>query len=83
MGIKMKKKKLSLPIPLPEFVVLAKEAGLTFLPTDEEIWMRAAHLDWEHRDPVDRAIVATAQKKDLPLLTEDRAIREFYAGAVW
>jgi len=39
--------------------------------------IRSVSLDWEHRDPADRVIVATALQQGVPLLTKDAAIRGF------
>jgi len=41
--------------------------------TAEDV-LRAASLDWEHKDLFDRLIVATALRLDCPLLTRDGAI---------
>ena len=49
----------------------AATVGLTVLPVTVDIALRAAFLDWEHRDPCDRHIVATAAEHKLPLLTID------------
>jgi PIN domain nuclease of toxin-antitoxin system len=40
----------------------------------------AGSLDWDHRDPFDRMIVAQAARNNLVLVTRDIAIRE-YTGA--
>jgi len=40
-------------------------------------------LEWDHRDPVDRTIVATAKKRRLPIITKDQRIRRFYKRTVW
>ena len=50
-----------------------------------DLWMALAELDWEHRDPADRLIAATALKHGVPVLTKDR---KFHASdspveAVW
>ncbi len=44
---------------------------------EPEILVQAARLDWSHRDPVDRMIVATALHHRLPVITRDRTIRSF------
>ncbi len=49
-------------------------AGLHHLDLNRDEILHAAALDWAHRDPFDRLIVATARRMDLPLLTKDRAI---------
>lgn len=49
-------------------------------PLTPEIAMLTARLDWDHRDPADRMIVATARIYDAPLLTADRAILQYAAA---
>lgn len=39
------------------------------------LWIQSLALDWEHRDPADRVIVATALHRGVPLVTKDEAIR--------
>lgn len=50
---------------------------------DEALAVAGALLDWHHRDPADRWITALAQDHGAPLVTSDRAIRDFYAQTVW
>ncbi len=40
-------------------------------------------LDWEHRDPADRAIVSTAMLLNAPLIATDRKIAAFYERTLW
>jgi PIN domain nuclease of toxin-antitoxin system len=40
-------------------------------------------LEWEHRDPADRTIVATARHFGCPLVTPDARILAFYPRAIW
>ena len=60
-----------------------KVSGLEIIPVDEMIWMENIHLDWLHRDPVDRTIVATARLRGIPILTKDAIIRDFYPDQGW
>ncbi len=47
------------------------------IPAAVSVWVRNLELEWEHRDPADRTIVATALILGLPLLTKDDAIRSY------
>ena len=58
----------------PQEWLEAAIAGLVVLPVTPAIAIRAAALDWNHRDPCDRHIVATAAEHKLPLLTIDEKI---------
>jgi PIN domain nuclease of toxin-antitoxin system len=41
------------------------------------IWLENLRLDWSHRDPADRTIVATARIKSLALISKDEQIHKF------
>ena len=74
------------PSPNPAKVALfLEESGLpyTLVPVDTRVWLGVLALAWEHRDPADRVIVATAQLDGLPLVSSDAAIAQFYAKTVW
>ena len=77
-GIKIKKGKLDLGISAANFTDRLKRTGLVHIvPVDETIWLRNLELAWDHRDSSDRTIVATAQIKNVPVLTKDKTIRQF------
>ena len=59
--------------------------GLTFVPVDNRIALRAVQLDgFPHRDPADRIIVATALGLGATLVTADERIREYRAvRTIW
>ncbi len=46
------------------------------LPATSRHLARAGALDWPHRDPFDRILVAQAQLEGLTLITKDAAIRD-------
>lgn len=78
LGVKIKNGKLDLGMPLAEFTRRLQLSGVVELvPVDTAILLRTANLAWEHRDPADRVLVATAQEKGLPILTRDEAVRAF------
>jgi PIN domain nuclease of toxin-antitoxin system len=84
LGIKIKKKKLEIPISLETYVDKLNELKtLEIIAVDENIWLKNLALDWAHPDPADRTIVATAEIKGVPIITKDNKIREFYLNSIW
>ena len=83
-GIKVSKGRLSIPIPVREYAERLQLADrVEVLPVNTETWLTNLELQWEHRDPADRSIVATALLKSCPLVTSDMMIRAFYPQSVW
>ena len=78
LGIKVQRGQLELPISVEELARRIEGGGIVELvPVDTTTWLRTLSLDWEHRDPADRVIVATAQLKQVPILTKDRVMHAF------
>jgi PIN domain nuclease of toxin-antitoxin system len=83
-GTKQRKGKLTLPGTIREFASFLHQVDrLDILPVDDAIWIASVELEWEHRDPADRVIVATAQHLGARLITSDELIRAFYPRALW
>ena len=83
-GIKVKRKRLFIPVSLQEFTdKLETIDRVDILPVDVLTWIKNIELDWDHRDPADRTIVATASLHACPLVTSDSAIRAFYSQTIW
>lgn len=83
-GIKVKRGKLGIPISVREYAQRLKGVDrVEIVPVDEFTWIDSIDLEWEHRDPADRVMVATAKRFGCPLLTSDAAILRFYARSVW
>jgi PIN domain nuclease of toxin-antitoxin system len=55
--------------------------GFTILPVSAPIAWAAAAFAWDHRDPCDRHILATAAAWSLPLITLDPKIVAFAPNA--
>ena len=55
---------------------------VTTVAVDVEAFLAAVDLDWAHRDPADRLIVALTQSKNARLVTCDRTIAAFYPRCV-
>ncbi len=82
--IKQKKGTLEIRESLAGYVDRLKSLGcIEIVPVDEQIWLENIQLDWDHSDPADRTIVATALTKNLAILTKDQIILDFYPKAVW
>lgn len=62
--------------PLVEgWAAARRRIGAETLPVLEHHALLAGTLDWEHRDPFDRMLVAQALSEGLTLLTADRAVQ--------
>ena len=83
-GLKVKRGKLDLPVSIREFTEnLERTDRLEILSVDVPTWIQNLELVWDHRDPADRTIVATAVLNDCPLVTSDATILDFYSRAIW
>ena len=83
-GIKIKKGTLNIGEDLEDYVGRLKRLGsVEMIPVDEDIWIKNLSLDWPHRDPVDRTVVATAMLRKIPIVTKDRLIKDFYPEVIW
>jgi PIN domain nuclease of toxin-antitoxin system len=83
-GIKVKHGKLDIGMDWRRYFDLVTEiANLTIVPVTERIWRENLELEWDHADPADRSIVATARLYDDALLTADAEIRAFYPKCRW
>ena len=83
-GIKVNKGRLSIPVPVREFAERLKLVDrVEIVPVNTEAWLANLELQWDHRDPADRTIVATALLRSCPLVTSDSTIRAFYLRSVW
>lgn len=82
-GLKIKKKQLDLGIPIDVYCSLLRRMNIEIVPVGVDLWLENLALKWDHKDPVDRTIVALAKMREMPLLTEDREIRRFYKKSIW
>lgn len=83
-GIKVKNNKLDIGMSIEEYTQHIRDLGyLSILAVDEHIWLKNISLDWQHRDPADRTIVASALLKNCSLVTADENIIAFYENTIW
>ncbi len=65
------------------FFAALRAVGVQSIPITAELTVAAVDLDWDHRDPADRLIVALARQTGLPLLTRDSIITGFHSTSRW
>lgn len=83
-AIKIKNKKLDLGVSLTTYVeTLQKSDVIKIIPIDENLWLESVALEWDHKDPADRVIVALAKKYQANLITADQIIMKFYDLVIW
>jgi PIN domain nuclease of toxin-antitoxin system len=83
-GLKIKNKKLDIGMSIQTYTDKLKELStLHIIPINEIIWLKNLELSWEHKDPADRTVVATASLKDCWIVTSDQVISSFYNKIIW
>ncbi len=78
-------KRLTLDRPLDRWLsIAARPTAVRILAVSVSVAIELAELpDTFHRDPADRAIVATARAHGLPVLTRDRKIIDSRLVEIW
>ena len=58
--------------------------NITIIDVSVDEWLDSIELEWPtNKDPADRLITAFAIKKNLPVITNDRGIKQFYKTVHW
>lgn len=85
LGVKIRNEKLDIGMSIRQYAERVQRLGcVETIPVDESVWIRNLELEWDHRDPADRTIVATALILGLPLLSKDDAIRSYHGiESIW
>ena len=82
-GLKATRNKIDLGTHFEDYVErLSMSSEIQILPVDHKMWMNSVLLDWKHRDPADRVIVALAEQFKAKLITDDVDINKFYELAI-
>jgi len=83
-GCKIKAGKLDIGMPseqlLSHYRMMPKVEIIDITP---ELWHKSISLDWSHKDPADRLIVAYAMEFGLDIVTSDKLIKKFYKKVIW
>ena len=73
-----KEGKVAIPNDPADFIAdLSAMYGLSAIPPDDEIMLRAANLPDFHKDPADRIIIATAFVHNLTIVTGDNKFAQY------
>jgi PIN domain nuclease of toxin-antitoxin system len=77
-AIKSSLGKLALPLPAAEYLPrMREESGVDVLGVELPHVIEVARLEWRHRDPFDRMLVAQARVEQLPVMTADAKVRAY------
>lgn len=83
-AIKIKNKKLDLGVDFDIYIASLKKSDvIRIVPIDEDLWVESVKLEWTHRDPADRIVVALASMSQASIITTDKKIRDFYSDVIW
>lgn len=59
------------------------EQEFAILPLRVEDLLRLEQLDWIHRDPFDRVMIAQALEQDIPMVTAGKVVRRYPLRTIW
>jgi PIN domain nuclease of toxin-antitoxin system len=83
-AIKVSTGKLSLGVPMPEFVEAGMKNGqIAEMPLRMPHAITLSTLPFHHRDPFDRLLIATAIVEDLTILTNDPEMGKYAVNIAW
>ena len=82
-AIKQKLGKLDNALTIPELEELCKNSGFVQLPTISQYVEHTKSLDFIHRDPFDRLLVAQAKTEKMLFITHDSLIPFYHEDCVF
>jgi PIN domain nuclease of toxin-antitoxin system len=81
-GIKMSLGKLELRITLDELVKIILESGFAILPINQIHVIKNSELNFFHKDPFDRILIAQALIEDLEIITSDTTFLNYPVNTI-
>ena len=75
--------RLGLGMTVDDFVHRIHRLPLEIVPVDAWLWIESVRLDWSHRDPADRLVVALARRLGAGVITSDRRMAGYHDRVVW
>jgi PIN domain nuclease of toxin-antitoxin system len=83
MGIKYALGKLSLKADLERIFELIEQSGVAVLPITSAHILTSTTLEFHHRDPFDRLIIAQAKREGLTLISKDSIFKDYEINVLW
>jgi len=81
---KLKIGKLDLGISSEELLTHYRlETDVSIVDISPELWHKSIALNWDHKDPADRVIVAYAKESNLKIVSSDKVIQKYYPKTIW
>ena len=82
-SIKQSLGKLHYRSSIPEIAAMCRQENFINLPVSENHLERVKTLDFIHRDPFDRLLIAQAQVENLTIITRDAMFARYAVPTVW
>ena len=83
MGIKHSLGKLDLKVDLRRIFELIDQSGLTVLPITTNHILTNTTLEFHHRDPFDRLMIAQAKSEGLTVVSRDGVFKDYNIELIW
>jgi len=82
-SIKISLDKFRFPLGFKRFLEMVDENGFELLPITFEHVMIVSILEFIHRDPFDRLLIAQCKNENLTIATKDENIRKYNIQTIW
>jgi len=82
-AIKISLDKFRFPKGFKNFLKLIEENGFEILPISFEHTMIVSTLEYIHRDPFDRILIAQCKADNMAIATKDENIRQYKIKTIW
>jgi len=82
-AIKVSLKRLRFPQGFKQFLTLIEDNGFEILPISFEHAMILSNLEFIHRDPFDRLLIAQCKSEDLTIISKDELIGQYKIPLIW
>lgn len=83
LSIKISLGKFSFPNGIEGFIKLVEENGFEILPITLADTIKISSLEYIHRDPFDRIMIAQSLGNDLIIITKDSHIKKYTVKTLW